>query len=148
MFSVEKKYKELLMDVEEKWSSGMAEYVEKLTESRSSYVSIGKIKDGVTDALEKCRVEESEAETMVAASNQLGNFHVRSNTKAKVNLDDIESIEKLMSRIKEVSEFLKHSNVPLFSGKKSSLLSERSSLKLSDSSNLLMDDDMAITTAH
>jgi hypothetical protein len=68
----------------------------------------------------------------------LGNFHVkRPRTRPTASPNSIECINRLTNSIRELEEFLKSSNVLLFSSKKESLLSENSSLRLSESSNLL-----------
>lgn len=152
IFSVDKKYKELLKEVEDKYTTATTDYLDKLNESRNNYIQYSKVKDDLASTLDECALEEGQQQEeedirLMPASNQLGNFHVKTHkNRQNIHYGGVEAIHKLICKLNEATEFLKNTSQELFSNKNHSLLSERSSLRLSDSSNLLEEGTSALNT--
>lgn len=113
--------------MEDRFALLLTDYTDKLTESRNNYIQVSKVKDSVCDTLQACAGAEegTVSETSIgAACNQFGNFNVkRPRTRPTASPWGIETINRLTSSIRELEEFLKTSNILLFSNKKESLLS-------------------------
>lgn len=54
IFHVDKKYKELLREVEDRFAGIIGEYTERLSECRNNHFQVSKVKESVCDTLQLC----------------------------------------------------------------------------------------------
>ena len=54
MFNVDKRYKELLKDVEDRFTPLVTEYSDRLNDCRNNHLQVSRVKDSVFETLQAC----------------------------------------------------------------------------------------------